>query len=275
MQFAPHRRSGNTNRTPNPPAVVMKACLEAAEQAKAHGDYERRRHLAILVFECDDPQTHDVIRAISAATGKPLEPVPHGAVTVILAHVLATRIARALGYPHLPDIPEPGVGKMRMMVFSGGCVEAGPFMVEDAAEVARVLDEEAKRGAASAARIVEEKQVLIRRAVGQVLSKPRPRGMQVVVVFGNRHAKTVSIYRELAALPAQAGFPPELPPGVPVIAVDREEFRRVLDENWIDPPLLDPAKLGTNEVWVATFVQPSGLLVQRMQAVPLARGGVA
>jgi hypothetical protein len=269
-----------TDRTPEPdddlPGVVMKACVEAGEKAKAYTDYERRRHLAILAFDCDDPRTHDLIRAVGVASGgQPLEPVPHKAVTAILPYVTARGLARALGYPDLPDLPEPGPGKMRMVVFARGGAQAGPFLIEDAAVVAPALEERAKAGAAFAARIADEKHALIARAVGIVLSKPGLRDRQVVVVFGSRSETFVSIYRALAVLPAQAGFPPELPPGVPVIAVDRDEFRRVLDDHHVEPPRLDPAELGMNQVWVATFVEPRGVFVQRTESVPLARGGVA
>jgi hypothetical protein len=269
-----------TDRTPEPdddlPGVVMKACVEAGERAKAYTDYERRRHLAILAFDCDDPRTHDLIRAVGVASGgQPLEPVPHKAVTAILQYVTATGLARALGYPDLPDLPEPGPGKMRMVVFARGGAQAGPFLIEDAAVVAPALEERAKAGAAFAARIADEKHALIARAVGIVLSKPGLRDRQVVVVFGSRSETFLAIYHALAALPAQVGFPPELPPGVPVIAVDRDEFRRVLDDHHVEPPRLDPAELGMNQVWVATFVEPRGVFVQRTESVPLARGGVA
>jgi hypothetical protein len=256
------------------PPLVARACIEAGEMAKAYTEHERRRHLAIVAFDADDLWTHDLMRAIGAATGQPFEPVPHKAVVAIVPHVLVTRLARDLGYPSLPELPDPGAGKMRMVVFyGGGGAEAGPFMIEDAAVVARSLERQAKDGAAFAARLAEEKHALIGKAVRVVLSQPGLSKRQVVVVFGSRSRNVVSIYRALATLPAQAGFPPELPPGVPVIAVDRDEFRRVLEDHLVEPPRLDPAELGTNHVWVATFV-PGGVFAQRTESVPLARGGV-
>jgi hypothetical protein len=258
------------------PSLVTRACVEAGEQAKGYTDYERRRHYAIVAFDCDDEFTHDLIRAIGAATGQSLEPVPHKALTAIIPHVLAARLAREYGYPSLPDLPDPGPGKMRMFVFYGeGAAQTGPFLIEDAAAVARALEQQENAARAFVARIMEAKHALIAKAVGLVLSKPGLSHTQVVVVFGTRSDNIRLIYRVLAAPRAQLGFPPELPPGVPVMTVDSNEFRRVLDEHFVEPPTLDPAELGLNQVWVAFFVEPRGVFVHRTESVPMARGGAA
>ncbi len=190
------------------PNVVVNACMEAAESAKTFSDFERRRHLAIVVCHCEDAEALDVARAIPLLPADPTLPAPGKAVWGIVSHARVTDVGRDHGYIRFPEVQEPGRGLMRVFLFTRDGLTAGQFVIEDEADVLRAMEEEKKQGDAFARRILDEKHDLIRRAMHRVLAKPGLRERQIIVVFGGRTGWCTTIYRELAALPAQEGFPP-------------------------------------------------------------------
>ncbi len=72
----------------------------------------------------------------------------------------------------------------------------------------------------------------------------------------------------------QKAFPPELPAYSSVITVTYEDFMRALRRHDGGIPGIDAAKLGPNQVRVATFTS-EGVYMQRMEALAVSRGGSA
>jgi hypothetical protein len=248
------------------PNVVVNACMEAAEHAKSLSDFERRRRLAIAVCHCKDAMADDVSRVIlllaqDRTTG------PAEAMWFILDHPTIARVAREVGYDVVPVLPDPGIGRMRLFLFGHNGIVVGEFVIEDESVVLSAIEEARKKDEAFARRLVDEKHDLVRRAVHAVLAKPGLRERQIVLVFGGRTGLCPTLYRELAALPAQRGFPPELPAGVPVIVVDISSYLEALGQHLIDLPRIDPVALGPTEVYVAVLM-PHSVFQVPVESVP-------
>lgn len=258
-------------------AHVLSAFHEGMKRATPLRDEDRRCRQAIVVCDLDDPKACDMARALSAALGEdPGEPRPGHAALVIAQHGMVTNLARSLDY-EVPDLPDPPVGHIRTFAFTEGRAWVSPFRLEDELEVARREEEfaaEKESEHAYCARILAEKEHVVLRAVSLLVSDERLRREQIVVVFGARTELAVAVYRELAALPANRTFPPELPPGVPVVAVSYEAFLGIVRRREPAIPGIEASALGPNQARAAVFT-PRGLIVLPMESTPLARGGSA
>ncbi len=255
------------------PAEVMTACLEGAKMAESHPDAVRRRRDAIVVCACSDDRAWAIATALARQEGEPLERVPGMAMVVIRPHEDVARLAREAGYD-VPDSPDPDVGMMRTFLFSGGRLVASPMRIEDEDVVERREQQGRDASAAFAASLLEKKRRNITRAVRLLLDDKKRLRDQIVVVFGSPTTMARAVYADLAALPENGDWPAALPDGVPVVAVSYESFLDAARRHGVQFEGIEATKLGTNQVRAATFT-PTGVHLQRIESVPLARGGSA
>jgi hypothetical protein len=257
----------------NLPGEIYAAFHAVMKEAVPLRDTERRQRFAIVVCECNDPKAREFLDALARELGRPIQSEPGKAAALIHLHADVARLARALGH-EFANQPDPPIGRMRVFLFVGGRVIVTTMLIVSEAEVLLREAEEADLAAAEARRTFEQKEAVISRAVGLLQTMPGLLQRKIVVVFGSRSRLALAVYRELATLPEQKDFPPELPANASVISVTYEDFMRALRRHDGGVPGIDAGRLGPNQVRVATFTS-EGIYMQRMEALAVSRGGSA
>ncbi|MGH7296143.1 MAG: hypothetical protein ACRELB_14465 [Polyangiaceae bacterium] len=254
--------------------AVLSGLNEGVKLATELRDWERRRRFAIVVCELEDARDRDMGRALRVAQGDTQLEAPPDTVTVFIQEaVLVTNLAWSLEY-EVPDLPDPPVGRMRVFVFAGGRALVDTMLVEHEDDVVREDAEEEAADRAFCKRILQEKDAVVRRAVSVLLADEAVRLGQIAVVFGARSKTALAVYGELRQLPGNRSFPPELPPGVPVVNVRYEDFLASWRRRAPDSRGIDASQLGPHQARVAVFTA-GGVIILPMESVPLARGGSA
>ncbi|HEY1692595.1 MAG TPA: hypothetical protein VGG39_10565 [Polyangiaceae bacterium] len=271
-----HPAAGTPARAPMSvdelPGEMLVACHEALKLVMPVPDHERRREV-LAVCECNDPRARELAGLLAREQKKDVELLPDHAFAVSLPQPDVARVAREAGYS-VPVMMDPGVGHMWVFFFVRGGLLAVTMRVEDEVDVRRAEDDDRAANEAFALRVFEQKQLMIATAVQVLLAKEELRLGHIVVAFGSRTETARTVFRELAALPAQKGFPTELPNGVPVMTVSYEHFKVALRRRGCEPTDIDASVLGASQVRLAVFT-PGGVHIRRIEPTALGRGGSA
>jgi hypothetical protein len=254
------------------PAETMAACLEGLKSVMPVSDYARRRG-TLVVVQCNDPRARELLGLLTGEQKKDVELPPGQAFFAFLQQPDVARIVREAGHP-VPVLTDPGVGYIWVFFFVRGGLLAVTMRVVDEADVRRAEEDERVANEAFARRVLDQKQLLIATGVQRALAREGLRLEQIVVAFGARSETAQAVYRELAALPAQKGFPTELPNGVPVMTVSYDEFMAVLRRRNCEAGGIDASALGPGQVRLAVFT-PQGVHMRRIEPTALGRGGSA
>ncbi len=259
----------------NLPAEVYAACQDALDRAATLSDGHRRQVGAIVVCECNDARSCEAIAAFARAAGQTVLPEPGKAASFLYDHVEVTKIAQGLGY-EVAQVPDPGLGRMRVFFFVGGRCIATEMEVVHPEQVALDQQMDEDLNVAEAKRIFEEKYGLIVRAV-RALSRATPGLLKtsIVVVFASRSPFALSVYREMVALPELRGFPGDLPAqGARVVTMGYDDFMTIVRRYDGSFRGYDGSQLGPDEVRIA-MLTGGGVYFQRTLITPLSRGGSA
>jgi hypothetical protein len=254
------------------PGEVTVALAQAVRDAEGRPESDRRHRLGIFVCHCEDPRAVELFRALCREiASEPPAIRPKYAIAAVHAYDAIVRVARACDYT-VPDLREPGAGRMRAYLFVGGELIAHDIAVVNASD-ARRSEQPPEDTKAVCARLLEAKHGMLLRAAQTLLATPSGRLDLVIVLFATQTPTAEAIYGDLRTS-TKVDVPEAMPERTCAVLAPYDRFMAVMRSRFPDAQGIDGTDLAPNHVRVAILVN-GACLMQVLESTPLAPGGSA